>query len=657
VVVISDGLWRRRFGADPGIVGRTVPIAGGTATVLGIMPPTMRAMPWGDEEYWEPFRLDRGDAARRGRYAMVVGRLRPGITRQQASREMASIAGQLERENPAFDTGWGVNVVGLTDQVVGSARTMLLVLLGAVSLVLLVACANVANLFVGKALARRREVAVRTALGASRWRLIRQGLSESVMLALAGGLAGTLLAIWLVDVLVVARPAEVPRLAEIGVDARVLAFTTIVSLLVGLALGAAGMVGDRRGPAADLRAAAGRATAGRAALRVRGGLVVAQVALALMLLAGAGLLVRSVRKLTAIDPGFDPANLLTVNLTLPAGAYPEPAQRTAFFDRLLERARAIPGVQGAGAITFLPLMAQGAATSFTVVGRPVPAPGQAPVAEIRSADPDYFRTMRIPLVRGRTPTAADGPNAPPVIVINQEMARAFWPGEDPIGRRAKVSWTHPDLEEEIIGVVGDVRGATLDTPIRPRIYYPLGQEPPGSLWIVIRNRGDVGGLTAAVRSAVREVDRNVPVENVATMYAHLAQSMAGRRYPMLLLSGFAGLALVLSAIGLYGVLAYIVGQRTQEIGIRVALGARPAEVLGLVVGQGLRFVGTGLVLGLAGAVLVTRVLRSLLYGVTPTDPAAIAGAGLGLVVVALLAAAIPARRAATVAPMEALRYE
>jgi predicted permease len=657
VIVLSDGLWRRRFGADRGIVGRVVPIAGGTATVLGVMPPTMRAMPWGDEEYWEPFRLDPNDRGHHGRYAMVVGRLRPGVTQQQARREMAGLAGQLEQEHPEFDTGWGVNVVSLTEQVVGSARTILLVLLGAVSLVLLIACANVANLAVGRALGRRREVAVRAALGASRWRLIRQRLLESTILALVGGLAGTLLAVWVVDLLVAIHPAGVPRLAEIGVDTRVLAVTVLVSLVVGVGFGLVGALGDRAGPAATLRGAMGRATAGRAALRVRGGLVVTQVALALMLLVGAGLLVRSIQKLTAVDPGFDPAHLLTVDLTLPAGTYPERAQQIAFFDRLLDRVRALPGVQGAGAVTFLPLMAQGAATSFTVVGRPAPAPGQAPVAEIRSADPDYFRTMRIPLIRGRTPTAADGPTAPPVVVINQTMAREYWPGEDPVGRRVQVSWTHPNVEEEIVGVVGDVRGASLDAPIRPRIYYPQAQEPSGSLWIVIRHTGSAGTLTAALRGAVRDIDRNVPVQDVTTMYTHLAQSMADRRYPMLLLTAFAALALVLAAVGLYGVLAYVVGQRTQEIGVRLALGARPAEVLGLVVTQGMRLVGVGIALGLAGALLATRAVQSLLYGITPTDPVTLAVTGLGLVCVALVAMVVPARRAAKVDPMEALRYE
>jgi putative ABC transport system permease protein len=657
VIVISDGLWRRRFGADPGIVGRVVPIAGGTATVLGVMPPAMRPMPWGDEEYWEPFRMDAEARARHGRYAMVVGRLRPGVSLQQARKEMAGIAGNLAGEYPAFDTGWGVNVVGLTDQIVGSARTMLIVLLGAVALVLLIACANVANLFVGRALGRRRDVAVRTALGASRWRLVRQGLLESVLLASIGGAAGALLAIWVVDLLVAAHPQDVPRLGEIGVDFRVLAVTALVSLVVGVAFGVASIFGDHGAPAGTLRAGTGRATASHAALRLRNGLVVAQVALALMLLAGAGLLVRSIQKLTAIDPGFDPANLLTVNLTLPAGTYGEPVQQRQFFDRLLERVRALPGVDRASSVTFLPLTGQTASTSFTVVGQPAPAPGEAPVAEIRSADPDYFRTMRIPLLRGRTPTAADGPNAPPVIVINQTMARELWPGENPIGRRVKVGWTHPDLEEEIIGVVGDVHGASLDAPIRPRIYYPLAQEPSGSLWIVTRYVRDVGSLAAGLRGAVRDIDRNVPVQDVATMYTHLTQSMADRRYPMLLLTAFAGLALTLSVIGLYGVLSYAVARRTQEIGVRLALGARPAEVLRLVVGDGMRLVGIGMVLGLAGAVLATRVLRSLLYQVTPTDPLTLIAVGVTLLGVALLAAAIPARRAAKIEPMEALRYE
>jgi putative ABC transport system permease protein len=474
---------------------------------------------------------------------------------------------------------------------------------------------------------------------------------------LAGDIAGILLAVWAVGVLVAARPTNVPRLAEIGVDGRVLGVMAAVSAVVAVAFALVGAFGNRGAVAGRLRAAGTRTTAGGAALRVRGGLVIAQVSLALMLLCGAGLLLRSIEKLTAIDPGFDPEHLLTASVILPTGTYAEPARQAALFDRVLERVRALPGVEAAGAVTFLPLTPLTAATSFTVVGRPAPPPGESPTAEVREVDPAYFRTMRIPLVRGRGLTAADGPTAPPVVLINEAMARQFWPGQDPIGQRVQVSWTHADREEQIVGVVGDVRGASLDAAVRPRIYYPRAQEPSGSMWIVVRHRGDPGALAAAVRGTVRGIDRDIPLQDVATMYAHLAQSLAQRRYPMFLLGVFAGLAVVLSAIGLYGVLAYVVGQRTHEIGVRLALGARPAEVLRLVVRQGMRLVAAGLVLGLAGAILAMRVLRSLLYGVTPTDPMTLAGAALGLVGVALLAMAIPARRAARVAPTEALRYE
>jgi predicted permease len=658
VILLSDGLWRRRFGGDPAIVGRAVPVAGGSALVVGVMPPALRPMPWGEEEYWEPFRLSAGDRVRGGRYAMVVGRLRSGVTYERAQMELSGIAHTLEQEYPGFNTGWTVNLVSLADQVVGSARRTLLMLMGAVALVLFIACANVANLLLGRAVGRQREIAVRTALGASRWRVTRQGLVESVLLSLAGGVAGALLAVWGVGLLVAARPSAVPRLAEVGVDVRVLAATTAVSLLVGFACGLATALGDAtRAVASMLRSAGTRATAARAALRFRSGLVAGQVSLALVLLAGAGLLVRSLQKLEAVDPGFDPANLLTVSLDLPAGTYPGPARQVAFYSQLLERVRGLPGVAAVGAVSVLPLTGQNSATAFSIVGRPAPAPGQGPVADIRVADPDYFHAMRIPLRRGRTPTAADRPGSPSVIVVNEKLVRQIWPGEDPIGRRVKVNWIESSPEAEVIGVVGDVHGAGLDGDIRPTIYYPQAQRPAGSMWLVIRHAGDPVTLTTAVRAAVRQLDRNLPVPNGLTMYARLVRSMSDRRYPMLVLSIFAGLAVLLSTVGLYGVLAYAVSQRTAEIGIRVALGAQVRDVVGLVVTQGLRVVGLGVAIGLAGAVATTRVLRSLLYGVAATDPATLLAVSLGLVAIAALAAYVPARRATKVDPMVALRCE
>jgi len=658
VILLGDGLWRRRFGGDPAIVGRAVSIAGGSAIVVGVMPPTLRPMPWGEEEYWEPFRLSASDRTRGGRYAMVVGRLRSGITYERAQAELSGIAHALEQEYPGFNTGWTVNLVSLTDQVVGPARRTLLMLMGAVALVLLIACANVANLLLGRAVGRQREIAVRTALGASRWRVARQVLVGSVLLSLAGGAAGCLLALWGVGLLVAARPSDVPRLAEVGVDARVLAATIAVSLIVGLACGLPTALGDAtRAIASVLRSAGTRATAASASLRFRGGLVVGQVSLALVLLAGAGLLVRSLRKVAAVDPGFDPANLLTVSLDLPAGTYPDPARQAAFYSRLLERVHGLPGVEGAGAVSLLPLTGQNSATGFSVVGRPAPAPGQGPVADIRVADPDYFHAMRIPLRRGRTPTEADRPGSPPVVVVNETLARQTWPGEDPIGRRVKVNWIESSPEAEVIGVVGDVHSAGLDGDIRPTIYYPQAQRPSGSMWLVIRHAGDPATLTTAARAAVREIDRNLPVPDGLTMYARLVRSMSDRRYPMLLLSIFAGLAVLLSAVGLYGVLAYAVSQRTAEIGIRMALGAQVRDVVRLVVTQGLRVVALGIAIGLAGAVAATRVLRGLLYGVGATDPQTLLLVSLGLLGVAALAAYLPVRRATKVDPMVALRYE
>ena len=654
VILISDGLWRRRFGSDPTVVGHAVSIAGGSAVVLGVMPPNLRPMPWGDEEYWEPFRLNPGDRGNDGRYAMVIGRLRPGVTRSQAQAEMAGIARGLEQDYPAFDTGWGINLVSLTDQLVGSSRHMLGVLLGAVSLVLLIACANVASLLLGRAVGRQREIAVRTALGATRWRLTRQWLVESLLLALTGGAAGLLLATWGIDLLVAASPAGMPRLADVTVDTRVLAATAAGSLLVGLGFGlAAGFGGATRGPAADLR---GRTTASTSASRFRRALVVAQVSLALVLLSGAGLLVRSLQKLASVDPGFDPAHLLTVSVDLPAGTYPDHVRQGAFFSQLLQRIRALPGVEAAGAVSFLPLTEPNAATSFTVVGRPAPALGQAPVADIRIADPDYFGAMRIPVRSGRTPTAADGPHSPPVIVVNQTLARRIWPGEDPVGKRVKVSGAD-NVEREVIGVVGDVHGSSLDGEIRPMIYYPEAQNPTGSMWLVVRHLGDPPGLMTAVRAAVKQIDRALPVREASPMDARVVRSMSDRRYPMLLLSLFAALAVILSAVGLYGVLAHAVSQRTQEIGIRMALGARTRDVLRLVVAQGLQVTGLGIAIGVIGALVATRVLRNLLYGVAATDPTTLLIVSLGLLVVATLAAYLPTRRATKVDPMVALRCE
>jgi putative ABC transport system permease protein len=658
VVVLSHGLWQRRFGGDSSIVGRTIAVAGGDVRVVGVMPASFQSMPLGLDQFWQPLGLDPADRERRGRYAMVIGRLRDGVTAEAAQAEMTSIAADLAREHVDFNTGWGANVVTLTDQVVGRARPVLLTLLGAVSLVLLIACANVANLMLARTAARRRELAVRAALGASPRRLAREVLTESVVLAAIGGAAGVVLAVWGVELLVTAAPAEVPRLAQIGVDGRVLAVTAAVTLLVGILFGSPGALG--RGSdelAEDLHGAGRRATVGAEARRLRGALVVAQVSLSMVLLVGAGLLIRSLQRLTAVDPGFDASQLLTVAVDLPAATYPDDPRRSAFYTELLRRARAMPGVQSAAMIDFLPLAGPGSATSFTVVGRPAPAPGQVPVADIRVVDPQYFQTMRIPLRGGRIPDERDRVSAPPVVVINETMARSLWPGEDPVGRRVKVNMWDPDAETEVIGVVGDVRQDRLDGDRRAMIYYPAAQAPTISMNLVLRTAGPPLDLAAPMRAAVREIDSDQPVGQVTTMQSIVRLSIADRRFPMFLLSLFAGLAVTLAAVGIYGVLSYSVGLRSQEIGVRMALGARVTDILGMVLKQGGILVAVGGAVGLGSALALSRVLRGLLFGITPADPGTYLAVCLVLALVALGAMALPARRAAAVDPMRALKSE
>jgi len=658
VVVLSYGLWRRRFGGDSSVVGRSVPVAGGSAIVLGVMPPALRPMPWGTEEFWAPLRLNEGNRARGGRYLMVVGRLKPGVTQARAQAEMDVITQALQQEYPGFDTGWTANVITLTDQVVGSARCALLVVLGAVVLVLLIAAANVGNLVLARVEGRQRELAVRTALGASRLRLVSQWLAESALLAIAGGTAGVLLASWGVELLVAVAPPYIPRLAEISVDRGVLAVAGLVSVAVGIGAGLPAALGvTTQGLAVGLRSESGRTTSDRVARRWRDGLVVVQVSLALVLLSGAGLLVRSLQRLSAISPGFDVTHVTTVGIDLPQATYADAAKQNAFYQQLTNQIRSMPGVSEVGAISLIPLVPQGAATRFTVVGRPEPKAGEWTSADIRTADPGYFAAMRVRLERGRTFTTADRAVAPPVIVVNETMARQFFPGQDAVGQRLQVNWTDPKAHPEIIGVVGDVRTSSLDADIRPMIYYPLAQAPTGSMTLAIRHSGDPGPLVTSVRATVRDFDRDVPLSDVASMTTLLNRSMADRRYPMFLLSGFAALAVLLAAVGLYGLLSYVVSRRTREIGVRMALGADRGAVLGLVLRDGVRLTLIGAAIGAVASGVAARALGHLLYGVGPTDPLTFAVVGLLLVAVALVASYLPAARATRVDPVEALRTE
>ena len=655
-VVLSYGLWVRRFGADSGIVGRSIPLVGGVARVAGVMPPGFRPL-W-EEDYWEPFRFNAWARSHDGRYAVAVARLKDGVSPARAQAEMTVITRGLERDYPDFDTGWGATVVSMADQVVGHARRALLVLLGAVTFVLLIACANVGNLLIARAASRERETAVRTALGASRLRVVRLWLVECLLLAGAGAGAGVLLASWGVTLLKALAPDSVPRLEDVGLDARVLAFTAGVALASAVLLA---LVTGRRQSARDaagaLRSGDGRATAGRAASRFRGVLVASEVALALVLLVGAGLLVRSLARLLAVAPGFDPSHVTSVHLALDGQAYAQPARQAVFWHELLDRLRSRPGVQVAGAITFLPLAGPGAATSYTVIGQPPPAPGQEPVADIRIVDADFFHAMNIPLVRGRLFGADDTPAGAEVAVVNELLAKRTWPGEDPIGRRVKVAWTHADAEVTIVGVVGDIRDRALDAEVRPTLYYSLDQEPASEMNVVLRTTAAPAALAGELRSAVRALDPQVPLGTVTTMDETVAASTLNRRFPMQLLALFAALAVALAAVGIYGVLAYTVRLRTREIGVRLALGARPEAVVRMIVGSGLGFLLAGVGVGVAGALAATSALRSLLFGIGPLDPPTFMAVAALLVGIALLASWLAARRAAKVDPVVALRSE
>jgi putative ABC transport system permease protein len=544
--------------------------------------------------------------------------------------------------------------------VVGKVQTALLALLGALGFVLLIACVNVANLLLARAAARQKEMAIRAALGAGRWRVIRQLLTESLLLAVLAGALALLLAVWGVDLLRTILPDNMPRAGEIGIDIRVFGFTLVVSLLTGIIFG---LIPALQGSRTDLNETlkeGGRSSGGGSRNRLGSLLVVSEVALALLLLAGAGVMLRSFIRLMSVDPGLDPQNVLTMAIGLPQSKY-QPPQRAAFFQQLLERLRALPGVRSVGAV-YPPLGFGEAGAGFSIEGRPPAAPGEPRLAAPRWVSPDYFKAMRIQLLKGRVFTEADGPGTLPVVIINEAMARQYWPNEDPIGRRLSSTddntWRDKPLWREIVGVVKDVRYTALDTEARAQMYTPFTQFPPISdRTLVARTDGDPLSLVAAVRGEVQAIDKYQPIAHIQTMEELVTRSVSQRRFNMLLMAIFAGVALLLAAVGIYGVMSYSVEQRRHEIGLRMALGARTADVLRLVVGHGMRLVGLGVAIGLAAASAMTRLISSLLFGVRATDPVTFGVIALLMTVVALLACWIPARRATKVDPMVALRHE
>jgi putative ABC transport system permease protein len=653
-IVLGDALWRTRFGADPHVVGREIRLNDQAFRVVGVMRPADRLPDFASA--WVPYVMDAKDRAVRVNHNfLTVARLKPGVSLAAAQSEMNVISDRLAKQYPEDDAGWGALVVPLRDDLVGDVRPLLLVLLGAVGFVLLIACANVGNLLLARTLARRREIAVRAALGASRRRLLGQLVAESLLLSLAGGALGLALATFGLPSLVALLADRLPRAAEVRVSVPVLAFTTAISALTGLLAGIVPAWGAMRhdlARALQQGSARGTSEAGR---RTRGVLVVAEVALALVLLTGAGLLVRSLWLLNRVDPGFDPRGVVRVAVILPRERYATDEKKVAFFHTLLERLRAIPGVETAGATSSLPLNGN---SNWPVAfdGRPTPPVSQQPNVVTQVVAGDYFRTLRIPVKRGRVFDAHDDASAPGVVVVSEAMARRFWPGEDPIGKRLTTAF-FPEKTREVVGIVGDVKlnGLEVLEPVSA-MYVPFEQIPTGGLELAMRTRAP-GATVKAATAAVRALDPAQPVIESGPLEEILAASLSRQRFGVQLLGGFAALALVLAAVGIASVLAYSVRRRRREIGIRMALGARAETVLGMIVLQGMRTTLIGVAVGLGGALALARLLGALLYGVGPADPATLGAVVAVLCLVALAACFIPAMRAGRIDPLRALREE
>ena len=654
VVILSEGLWKRRFGSDPKIVGTQVMINSLPRTVVGIMPAAFD-FPAGTQ-VWFSSPIDPQDEPRDNRSFSVLGRLKPGVPLQQAQSQVSTIDAQLARAYPDTNTGWDVNLALLQERLVRSVRPSLLVLLGAVALVLLIACANVANLLLARAASREKEVAIRTALGASRRRIIRQMLTESLLLSIIGGVIGLLLSVWLTDLLISLSPPDSPRFGEVNLDYRVLAFTIAISGLTGVIFG---LVPALQASKLDVNGSlkqGGRTGEGTRRTSARSLLLIGEVALSLMLLVGAGLLIKSFLRLQEVKPGFNPDNVLTASISLPGAKYKEKPQRAEFYRNLIERLKAMPRVQSVGAGVNLPLRASGYGIGRPYIpeGRPMTTE-ESRDASFSATTPEYFQALQIPLIAGRAFTDRDTEEAPKVILINKSMAiQAFGSPEAALGKRVTI-WRDEQFLREIVGVVGDTKWESLDREAGAQMYVPHAQDAGWSfMTLVIRTAGDPASLAPAVRREVLNFDKDQPIYNVRTMEDVVAESMGTRRASTLLFTVFAGAALILAAVGIYGVMAYSVTQRTQEIGIRMALGAQAGDVLRLVVRQGMVLTLIGVAVGLAGAFSLAHVISSLLFGVPATDPATFLGIPLLLIFVALIACYLPARRAARLDPTVAL---
>jgi putative ABC transport system permease protein len=655
VVVLSHRLWERRFGARHDVLGARLELNGRPSTVIGVMPASF-GIEGSKADLWTPMQLNPSldYRTRTGRYLTSIARLKPNVTLQRAQVDMSAIARRLEDAHPIFNTGWGANLVPMYEQVIGGVRRALFVLGGVVAFVLLIACANVANLLLARSTARTREVAVRAALGAGRGRMVRQLLTESVVLSALGGAVGLLLAYWGVQGVKTLAPRGVPRVSSISIDGWTMAFTLVVAVVTGLLFGLVPALRTGRGNLQTILREGSRGSTGSG--RGRAVLVAAQVALSLVLLIGAGLMMRSFVRLQSVDPGFDPDGVLTGRVQLAGERFRSASAATAFFDQLLERVEKVPGVESAGAINWLPFGGDGSSTSYWIEGRPVPPPTSEFAADIRGVDPRYFRTMRIRVKRGEPFDARANTESPKQVVVNEAFVRVHFPTSNPIGEHVLMPWGDT-LRGEIVGVVADTKHAGLDSVTGPMIYWASKQFPSNFMTLVVRTNGDPMRLAPAIAREVHALDPNQPFADPKPLDAYLSQSVAQRRFSMTLLGVFSGLALVLAALGIYGVLAYSVAQRTREIGVRMALGAPETTVAAMVVREALGVVGVGLVVGIAGAVGLTRVLATLLYDISPTDPLTFGAVTLALGAVAVAASYFPARRAARVDPIVALRQE
>jgi len=662
VVLLSHAFWQRRFGGRADTVGQTLILNGTPCTVVGVLPATV-GFPFAQNQVWAPRPFNQegipNDLVQRGTgYLFLYGRLAPGVSRAQAEEQLRVISRRYGAANPEkVDAKAGLSVVSLQEDLVGGQRPAFLTLLAAVGCVLLVACANVANLLLARFASRRKEIAVRTALGASRRRIVAQFLAESLLTAVIAGTLGVLLAVWGLDLLAQVGENFIPRASELALDGRVLVFAVALTLLTGLVLGLVpAWRASQTDPGESLKDATRGSTGGRHTGRLRAGLLVSEVAFSLVLLVGAALLIQSFRQLQRVDPGFRPEGIATFNLGLPAGQYPDIGRQARLFEQLIEKLRALPGVTHAAATASLPVVAGGFTRSPAAVeGRPIPPVNERVITERSTITPGYFAALGIPLRQGRDFTWRDRENTPAVVIINDVMARRFFPGENPLGHRLITGIQ--SIPREIVGVVGSVRAENLTQPPLEEMYYPATQIDGAFLSVVVRSSRPAAGLRAEIVAAVHSLDAGLPVAEVQAYTDMLAQAIADRRLTMLLLGAFAALALALTGMGIYSVIAYSVAQRTNEIGIRMALGAGPTRVVRMVLQEGMRLAALGLVIGLAASAALTRLMTGLLYNVSAIDPLISGGVALFLAAIAALACWLPARRATKVDPMVALRAE